>query len=92
MKKKVIVSLLILIVAIMCCGCGIETEQKIISNNSSYEKKDDYINDVTLTVWVTKYGERYHVPGCGHVKKVYRKLTVKQAKLRGYTPCFHCCY
>lgn len=104
MKRRIAVSFLILIVAIICCGCGSATSSNTISNNShiyqsryedEYEhdityKKDE--NDHTPTVYITKSGKRYHRFGCSHAKNLYIVLTVSQAIDMGYTACYFCCY
>lgn len=105
MKRKTVVAILIVIVAIMCCGCGIETQYKSTSNYSSkysqnveddefeddirYKKED---NDHSPTVYITRCGKRYHRPYCSHAKTVYILLTLNQAIDRGYTACYYCCY
>lgn len=92
MKRKIVTSLLILIVAIICCGCGVETRQKTITKytNSETQYEEEEV-DLTPTVYITKYGERYHRFGCTHAKNLYLKLTVKEATKRGYTACYYCC-
>ena len=104
MKRKVVCSFLILIVAIICCGCGVETRTKSISNyqqSSSYEYEEKFESDITYKkdaddytpkVYITRYGEHYHKPYCSHAKNVYIFLTVRQAINKGYTACYYCCY
>ena len=102
MKRKIVGTLLILIVAIMCCACGVETQTKQTTPPPEiYEEYDEYEFDITYkkdkddhspVVYVTEYGERYHTPTCYHTKNAYMKMTVKQAWDRGYTPCLKCCY
>ena len=99
MKKKFAISLILLIVALMCCGCSLETKQKTISNSSyssqsAYEKDITYKKDADDTspeVYITKSGKRYHRFGCSHAKNIYIILTVRQAIDRGYTYCYFCC-
>lgn len=100
MKRKIAVSFLILIVAIMCCGCGIRTPSNNASyNNSSYQEEYEpditykkAENDHTPKVYITRTGKRYHRFGCSHAKNLYIILTVSQAIDRGYTACYFCCY
>lgn len=95
MKKKVIGTLLILIVAIICCSCGPETKYKNISNSPDSSFENDYEqneNDTSPIVYITKYGKRYHKPYCSHAPNVYITLTVKQAIDKGYSACYYCCY
>ena len=109
MKRKIAVSLLMLIIAIMCCACAVEppTEQTYSHFDKDFEDYDDYDDfeeyefditykkdkdDLSPTVYITKYGERYHTPTCHYTKKAYMKLTVRQAIDKGYTACYFCCY
>lgn len=43
-------------------------------------------------VYVTKEGERYHLPGCYHIrgKENLIEMTVEQAETAGYEPCKDC--
>ena len=101
MKRKVIGTILLLVVAIMCCACAVETQTKTTTPPEIYEEYNEYEFDITYkkdendhspVVYVTEYGKRYHTPNCYHSKNAYMKLTVKQALNRGYTPCRKCCY
>ena len=42
------------------------------------------------TVVITPTGKKYHRIGCRTVRRRYTKLTVAQAKKRGYKPCKVC--
>lgn len=55
----------------------------------TYKKDKD---DLSPTVYVTRYGERYHTPLCHYTQNAYMKLTVCQAIDKGYTACYFCCY
>ncbi len=95
MKKKIVGTILILIVAIMCCACGPETRYKTTNNNSynnSYEPDKDIEPDHSPMVYITKYGTRYHKFDCSHAKNIYITLTVKQAINKGYSACYYCFY
>ena len=103
MKRKIAMSLVLLIAMLMCCACGIKTENENNYNNpySDYNQYDQYEFDITYkkdkddispAVYITKHGEKYHTPYCHHSQNAYMKLTVKQAVERGYTPCLICCY
>lgn len=105
MKRKILGSLLILIVTIMCCGCAVENQTQTTSTSNKsyerYEEHDEYEFDITYkkdkddhspVVYITKTGKRYHTPTCHHTKNAYMKLTVKQAWDRDYAPCYFCCY
>ena len=42
-------------------------------------------------VYVTKYGAKYHLPGCPHIKdREVKELTVDDAISSGYGPCKTC--
>ena len=103
MKRKIVVSMLILIISIICCGCDYNSTNSDIDNNytSSYEEKYKYEYDITYkkdaddhtpTVYITRYGKRYHRFGYSHAKNLHIVLTVNQAIGRGYTACYYCCY
>jgi hypothetical protein len=107
MKRKIIGTLLILIVAVMCCACEVETQTKTTNPPTNCEdyydnyEEDEHEFDITYkkdkddhspAVYITEYGKRYHTPYCYHSKNAYMKMTVKQALDRGYTPCLKCCY
>lgn len=105
MKRKIAVTLLLLIVGIACCGCGVQTEYQIddyhyvtyeseyddnhVARDITYKKQAD---DCSPTVYITRYGKRYHKQYCSHAKRVYLFLTVWQAIDKGYTACYYCCY
>lgn len=99
MKNKIFVSIITLIIAIMCCACTSETQQK--STTYTPPPADEYEYDITYkkeendhspVVYVTKYGKRYHKSSCHHSANAYMRLTVWQAIDRGYTACYFCCY
>ena len=99
MKKKLSISILILIVSIICCGCAVNTIEKTCSYtpSHSYQHEDDITykkdaNDHSPVVYITRTGARYHRFGCTHAKNLYVKLTVRQATGKGYTACYYCCY
>ena len=91
MKKKIMCSLLILILSIICCGCATTDSTTIIPQKYEYDityQKDE--DDESPIVYVTKYGDRYHEFYCSHAKRPYHKLTEQQAKDKGYTACYFC--
>ena len=100
MKKKIACSFLVLALAVICCGCVVHAYNNPL-DYTYYEYKDSYepditykkdANDHTPTVYITKYGKRYHKMYCSHAKNVYIILTVSQAIDRGYSACYYCCY
>ena len=46
--------------------------------------------DESITVYITKTGEKYHVAGCRYLKKSSYAISLKEAKERGYSPCSVC--
>jgi cbb3-type cytochrome oxidase cytochrome c subunit len=44
----------------------------------------------TVTVYVTKTGKKYHRDGCRYLSHSKIKMTLKEAKAAGYTPCSVC--
>ena len=47
--------------------------------------------DVSETVYITRYGERYHKQKCYHIKgRTVTALTASEAAEDGYTPCKTC--
>jgi hypothetical protein len=44
----------------------------------------------TVTVYITKTGEKYHRSGCRYLSKSKIAISLANAKARGYTPCSVC--
>lgn len=44
----------------------------------------------SVTVYITKTGEKYHRDGCQYLSKSQIAIDLDQAKLRGYTACSRC--
>lgn len=44
----------------------------------------------TITVYITKTGEKYHRAGCRYLSKSMIPIALESAKARGYTPCSVC--
>jgi len=44
----------------------------------------------TLTVYITKTGKMYHKDGCSSLNKSKIPISLKDAKIKGYTPCSKC--
>lgn len=42
-------------------------------------------------VYITKTGDKYHCSGCRYLKRSKIKISLKEAKAAGYTPCSVCC-
>lgn len=45
---------------------------------------------VSITVHITKTGEKYHAAGCQYLRKSDISISLDDAKLRGYTACSKC--
>lgn len=45
---------------------------------------------VTITVYITKTGEKYHVDGCRYLKSSKIAISLTDAKGKGYGPCSVC--
>lgn len=43
-----------------------------------------------ITVYVTKYGEKYHADGCRYLRSSKREITLRQARKEGYVSCSRC--
>lgn len=48
------------------------------------------MQNVEVTVHITKTGEKYHSAGCQYLKKSDISISLSDAKSRGYTPCSKC--
>ena len=46
--------------------------------------------DMSMTVYITRTGEKYHLDGCRHLSKSKIPTTLGDAKARGYEPCGTC--
>ena len=42
------------------------------------------------TVYITKTGKKYHTATCRYLAKSRIPMSLKEAKLRGFTPCSVC--
>lgn len=42
------------------------------------------------TVYITETGEKYHYSGCKYLRRSKIKISLKEAKARGYTACSVC--
>lgn len=61
------------------------------SNTASTSKAAQTTEDTkTVTVYVTKTGEKYHRDGCQYLRKSQIAISLSSAKSQGYTPCSKC--
>ncbi len=51
---------------------------------------NDGLSMETATVFITTYGERYHIESCFHLRKSKYPVDLKEAQRRGYTACKNC--
>lgn len=42
------------------------------------------------TVYVTRYGHRYHTANCTHAGRNLVPMALSEAKGKGYSPCYYC--
>lgn len=47
-------------------------------------------SDTETTVYITKSGEKYHRADCSYLKNDVEKISLSEAKERGYEPCKKC--
>jgi competence protein ComEC len=45
---------------------------------------------LSVTVYITKTGRKYHRDGCRYLRQSRITITLKDAKANGYTPCSVC--
>lgn len=51
---------------------------------------DPQRDEQSITVYITRTGERYHRGNCQHLSRSKYPVSLKDAKARGYTPCKVC--
>jgi hypothetical protein len=44
----------------------------------------------TVTVYITKTGEKYHADGCQHLRRSKIPVSLKEAVAKGFEPCSVC--
>lgn len=60
------------------------------SNSDSEKQGGTKTESATVTVYVTRTGQKYHRGGCQYLSKSQVPMTLKAAKAAGYTPCSRC--
>jgi biopolymer transport protein ExbD len=60
----------------------------VVSAQTQPAKKQQ--DPATLTVYVTKTGEKYHRDGCSSLRKSKFAVSLKEAMARGYGACKNC--
>lgn len=63
------------------------TKDNVSSNNVDTSSNELLSNN---TVYMTDYGNKYHVAGCKYLKKSAIAISKSDAKQRGLTPCSQC--
>ncbi len=58
--------------------------------NEARAQSDRQSSDDTLTVYVTKYGKKYHLKDCQHVRGKGIPMSRKEARAKGYSSCSRC--
>ncbi len=53
-------------------------------------KTEEYSNNISECVWITKSGKKYHKQDCGVLKEDGEEITLNQAKEIGKEPCKLC--
>lgn len=76
--------------------------EESIANNSINENNNNNIepevesepeivdDDISVVVYITETGEKYHSGGCRYLSKSKIEITLENAINRGYTPCSKC--
>lgn len=81
MKKKIILTGLLLFILLSCFGiCGCNDTQNVSNQNATDQ----------VTVYITPHGKKYHLKDCRTIKNTSTAISLKEAKEKGYTPCKVC--
>lgn len=83
MKRQVLLSGLVL--ALVAWSCTIDTPSA-----TNYDSTDASGTSESLTVYITKTGEKYHTATCSYLKYSKIAISLADAKAAGYTPCSVC--
>lgn len=51
---------------------------------------DGCFKNQTSLVYITSFGEKYHLQDCIHLSKSKIPISIKEAEEGGYEPCWHC--
>lgn len=58
---------------------------------SSTRKSYSNTNDITITVYITDTGSKYHRSNCSYLWSSSHAINLNAAKAQGYEPCSRCC-
>jgi len=98
-KRRFLVSsliLLVFLVSLVTLGCGSaspsQSEPSSQSQHSESQKLEQPQQSTapSMTVYITKTGEKYHRDGCQYLAKSKIAISLDDAKARGYGPCSKC--
>ncbi len=64
-------------------------ETPIIKTHLSYKKKKRKLKK-SITVYVTRTGDKYHNEWCRHLRRSKIAMSLRDAKAQGYTACANC--
>jgi hypothetical protein len=84
MKKLLTLSLLI-ILALACSAPASNHAATALSSEAPAN-----VDPQTITVYITRTGEKYHRAGCQHLRRSSIPITLTDAIKRGYAPCKVC--
>ena len=63
------------------------------SNHVEGPEESDHTGEADeeqVTVYITKYGKKYHRVGCQYLSRSSYPISLEEAKAKGYTPCSVC--
>lgn len=63
---------------------------KAVFKNEQTDENDEDTNEEDTIVYVSSKGSKYHKKGCSAIFKDVKKITVGEAKKKGYKPCEIC--
>jgi hypothetical protein len=61
-----------------------------ISTLTPRHDQPELLQNVEVTVFITRTGARYHRDGCQYLRRSRVPVTLSAAKAAGYTPCHVC--
>lgn len=91
--------IVIIILALVCVWgfflgkhVGGHTESHVQTSNTVSQQEVIYDNSQSDIVYVTRYGDKYHMSDCQHIKGKdnLQEMTIQQAEDSGYEPCSVC--
>lgn len=87
--KKILITVLFIIVATTCTNCAHNQNARISTNNpSSYEQITQKTHPTI--VYITATGKKYHRKNCQYLKYTKCRTILEDAQSSGYTSCSVC--